>query len=337
MTSDTLLTRLQLPPFEPIFWAKKGLQQTIAAYYYPYNPFLPKGSFHAIPLPDKDQILISINPPKKKNPSPRMILLVHGLSGSYISKYMIRFTRQLTQLGFTVARMNLRGSGPGKTLASKLYHGGRSDDLRAVLEWLMQNFPNTPITTVGFSLGANIVLKMGGESPVPKGCDSLIGVSPPLDLLTCVTLLSKPPNQILDQHFSLALVQEVQELHRHLSLPAPQFPKVLTVYDFDALYTAPLNGFKDAEDYYTQSSALQFIPNIDLPMFILSAKDDPLIFRHLYKKIPKKPNFDLLITPHGGHMGWLSPSHWVFAHCGFAHRWMDNAVIQWIRDFHERH
>jgi len=316
------LDKLKLAPFEPVCWAKKGMQQSLAAYYYPYNPIINNHDIQHIVLPDGDQLFTAFNMPTLAHPSQRIVLMLHGLSGSYTSKYMIRITQKLNQLGIGAVRMNLRGYGVGRHLASKLYHGGISEDPSAVLQYLAQKYPNSPVTILGFSLGANISMKLAGEHKHSLGnMDSLIAVSPPLDLYSCVDMISRPENQFLDKHFSKSLVTALKKIHKKHNLPPPHFPENLSVYEFDDLYTAKINGYENAIHYYNECSALPFVHDINLPIFILHSKDDPLILKQNFDKLPNKPNFDVLLTEQGGHVGWLAKG---------GRRWMDEAVVNWI-------
>ena len=80
-----------------------------------------------------------------------------------------------------------------------------------------------------------------------------------------------------------------------------------TLQQLDEAFTAPLHGFRDAQDYYARCSSRRFLPGIRVPTLVLRAKDDPLIPA---EDIP----FDLLqanpalfsgITEQGGHVGWI--------------------------------
>lgn len=323
MSSETeLLKRLQLSQFEPVSWARKGLQQSLAAYYYPYNPILDNSDERHIELADGDKLFTVFNFPKDPNTMRRIVVLLHGLSGSYCSKYMIRISQKLNRLGIGSVRVNLRGTGKGRNLAKKLYHAGISEDPASVCQYLEKHYPNIPVTLVGFSLGANIALKLVGEHKHLIGnLDSLVAVSPPMELLSCVNLLSKIDNRFLDYHFSKSLVAEVEKISLAQGIAQPFFPSKLTVYEFDELYTAPANGFSNAIHYYNECSAIHYLQGIHVPVFILHAEDDPLIAKHNFKNLPEKSNFDVLVTKHGGHVGWLARG---------AERWMDQAVVNWI-------
>ncbi|HRE32228.1 MAG TPA: alpha/beta fold hydrolase, partial [Candidatus Berkiella sp.] len=179
-----ILNKLQLLPFKALPLLNTGKRQTIAAAYLPDIPTISDDVTHTVPLPDGDQIVLIENRPLHWSESDRIILLVHGLTGSARSKYLVRLAHKLILEGFLVMRMNLRGCGLGHGLAKHLYHSGRSEDTRAVLSWLATTFPKRKVTQAGFSLGANITLKMAGEDGEhPSGnLDSVIAVSPPLDL-----------------------------------------------------------------------------------------------------------------------------------------------------------
>ena len=80
-------------------------------------------------------------------------LLVHGLAGSARAPYMVRVAARLRARGVRVVRMNLRGAGSGFGMSRSVYHAGRSEDLRRVVEWMATRAPGSRIALVGFSLG----------------------------------------------------------------------------------------------------------------------------------------------------------------------------------------
>lgn len=324
-----LLSKLGLIPFQALPLLNTGKRQTIAAAYLPDGPWIHNDVTHVVPLGDGDKIVLVENRPEHWQPNDRIVLLVHGLTGSASSKYLVRLAHKLTTAGCLVMRMNLRGCGAGHGLAKHLYHSGRSEDTRAVLHYLAAQFPRSKVTQAGFSLGANITLKMAGEDGHhPSGnLDSIIAVSPPLDLESSVKLIIHKHNRLFNDFFVKGLLQDIKALHDTFpELEKPNFPKQLNVYEFDDIYTAPRSGFIDAKDYYTKSSSKQFIEGITLPTLLMYAKDDPVISRRSFFKLPHKKDFDVLITSHGGHVGWLG-------HTGqFGDwRWMDKAVVNWIK------
>jgi hypothetical protein len=186
---------------------------------------------------------------------------------------------------------------------------------------------------VGFSLGANISLKLAGETGSKKlgNLDSVLGVSPPADLEKCSDLMVQRENQIYADYFLKDLRVLVNKLPQYFPDIDPiELPEQINIRDFDELYTAPRGGFKDAKDYYTRSSCGPYVSNIKLPGLVLVAENDPVIDADFFLKFPQNTPLDLVLTESGGHVGYLSqPSKTL----GF--RWMDQLLIRWIKDFNE--
>jgi uncharacterized protein len=318
------------PPkaFRPLPFLKSGWAQTIGAVYWPQLPDLRPTVRHVVPLPDGDQLVIIENRPHHWRPGDRIVVLVHGLVGSSASKDLVRLCRKMVRLGFLVMRVNLRGCGLGFGLARRLYHSGRSDDTREVIRWIGTRFPESPVTQIGISLGGNITLKMAGEDgAAPTGrIDSIVSVSAPIDLAACASRLEQ--HRFFDQYFVGLLLRHVARLHRQFpDLPRIRFPKRMTVRLFDDLCTAPWSGFRDAADYYARSSSEQFIPKICCPSLVLCAADDPIVEAQCYRRLPPSDYVQLVVTPQGGHVGFLARP--VESWCGI--RWMDNVILNWVQ------
>lgn len=329
--SQILLKKLKMRDFRPLLPFNSGKIQTLAAYFYPTNTHIANNQLHLIKLPDGDHIAITQNKPSQWKPSNRTILLVHGLTGSHLSHYMVRATRLFVEQGYQVIRMDLRGCGAGQGKAKQPYHGGRSEDPRQVIHWLAQRYPQSPVTCIGFSLGANMVLKMAGEAggKAIGYLDSLIAVSPPMDLYSSVNRLLEPKNRLFEQHFVKELMKEVQKKQHYFpDLIFKTLPKKLNLFQFDDLYTAPMSGFENARDYYQRSSALQFMPNIKLPTLILHADDDPVVCNTAFEHLPESPNLDIFVTAQGGHVGWIGASG---DFNRFGYQWMDRVLVEWVR------
>jgi predicted alpha/beta-fold hydrolase len=49
------------------------------------------------------------------------------------------------------------------------------------------------------------------------------------------------------------------------------------LYEFDNIFTAPLHGFRDTEDYWARASAKPLLHRIRVPALVLNARNDPFI------------------------------------------------------------
>jgi predicted alpha/beta-fold hydrolase len=182
----------------------------------------------------------------------------------------------------------------------------------------------------GFSLGANLALKLAAEAanrPV-LGLDCVLAANPPIDLALCAKTMLRPENRFYDWNFLRWLRAEVTRLHRRFpELGLPDLRRIRSVYDFDERYTAPRNGFASADDYYARSSALPLISRITIPGLVIHAADDPFIPSEpfLRARFPSTLRFEL--TRHGGHLGYISRSRQPGNR-----RWLDGRMIAWLSD-----
>jgi predicted alpha/beta-fold hydrolase len=328
-SDHALIRKLGLEPFRPIPLIKTGKMQTIAGNHWPQAGELHGTTLMDFDLGDDDQLVLAVNTAPGWREGGRIIVLVHGLTGSYTSNYMIRMARAFTRRGAKVYRMNLRCCGPGMGKSRRPYHCGISEDTRQVVQWISKVHPKSPITQIGFSLGGNISLKMAGEDGArPTGnLDSMIAVSPPVDVKESSRRLSSPQNSFFDWHFTRRVLNDVQRLHRHFpDLPPYEFPKKMNIYIFDDLYTAPRCGFKDGEDYYRQASSFYFLDQIRIPTFVIGASDDPVVSGACFHKIPRTPWIEKVISDKGGHVGFLG-----FGARGSI-RWADQLLLRWAEE-----
>src|SRR3954454_14542192 len=283
-------------PFEPHPWFRGGHAQTIAGRYLLGPRLRLPSTYHEIDADEGDRLSVLESIPDGWRPGGPMALMIHGLAGCVRAPYLVRVAIRLVGIGVRVVRMNLRGAGAGFGSARGIYHAGRTDDLRRVAQWMARRVPDSPIALVGFSLGANLVLKLAAESALEPldGLDAVVAANPPLDLAACCRHIRRPENRVYDRHFVRMLRAEVTRLHRAFPDLGPvRLPRALTLLDFDELYTSPRNGFAGALEYYTRSSAGPLIPQITIPGLVVHAADDPFIPVEPFYQVSFPPNLAL--------------------------------------------
>ena len=302
--------------------------QTIAAAKLALWRPRPPAETRVVSLPDGDRIALEVSTPDRWRPENPSVLLLHGLCGCHDSPYMTRLALKLWRRGVRAIRMNMRGCGTGVGLARLPYHSGRSADVQAVLEDLQTAWPRSAVTLLGFSLGANVMLKFAGElgKQAERLARQLVAVCPPADLAACSRLLSRPSNRVYELYFMRRLLAAVAERHRLFPDLAPvDLPRRMSMYQFDNLYTAPQCGFAGADDYYGRSSSAPLVPHIALPCRILFAGDDPFIDHTVFDRVPLPRNVKVLRTPAGGHMGFLGrPGR------PGGYYWLDTSLMEWM-------
>ena len=77
------------------------------------------------------------------------------------------------------------------------------------------------------------------------------------------------------------------------------------LYEFDNLFTAPLHGFRDTEDYWHRASAKPHLHRIRIPALALNARNDPFVPAESLPRPGEVGRHVTLWQPaHGGHVGF---------------------------------
>ena len=240
------------------------------------------------------------------------VVVVHGMEGSSNSPYMLSTAEKIVAAGFNCIRINLRNCGGTEAWTTTLYHAGFTEDLLRVIDELATRDRLSEIYLVGFSLGGNIVLKLGGElgKSAPAALGGIAAISPSVDLESCVENIELLSNTLYHWRFIRSLKTRMRRKARLFPdrFDASLLEGVRSIRQFDDKYTAPHCGFKDSADYYRRASALPYIPGIAVPTLIIHAKDDPLIPYAPFEREELKvnPNLFLLAPDNGGHVGFVS-------------------------------
>lgn len=320
--------RFSPPSFAPHRLLPGGHAQTLAGAFLPGDVGVYGAVRRDVDLSDGDRLALHDDQPAGWRAGDPVALLMHGLGGSHASPYMARVARKLGSQGVRAFRMDLRGGGAGMALAKGIYHSGRSADAAAAIEYLGRLCPHSPVTLVGFSLGGNIAIKLAGEvgHRPPGELAAVMGVCAPVDLPACSSALSKPINRLYDRYFVRLLLAHLKERSRLRPDAAtrdfPRPPRRLV--EFDEHFTAPLNGFQGAADYYGRVSAKNVLADVELPTLILASADDPMIPIESVLATNRSPAVELHVASGGGHLGFLGrpgsdPDL----------RWSDWRVVEW--------
>jgi predicted alpha/beta-fold hydrolase len=323
------MTSSFLPPFRPHPLVRGGHAQTLVGAYLPNRELPDRARRHQVRLDDDDVLVMHDDCPVGWQASDRTALLIHGLAGCHESGYMRRIAHKLNAAGVRAFRMDLRGCGAGMALAKLPYHSGRSPDAAAALRAIAHALPRSPTTLIGFSLGANITLKLLGElgGRPCANLDSAVAVCPPIDLAACSRQISLPKNRMYDRYFVKLLLDQWQARRRAVpDAPQPRLARApRTLWEFDNMITAPVCGFGTARRYYAEASSAPWIEHIALPTFILASRDDPMIPPEALARAHRPPCVALHMSEHGGHLGFVGR-----AGIDADRRWMDWRVVEWV-------
>jgi uncharacterized protein len=80
-----------------------------------------------------------------------------------------------------------------------------------------------------------------------------------------------------------------------------------TFREIDNLYTAPIHGFRDADDYWIRSSSAPWLRHIKVPTLLINARNDPFFPGHALPTPAEVAEAVALEYPEsGGHVGFVS-------------------------------
>ncbi len=316
-TLHLVVMMLMTPTFKPAWWLPGAHLQTLWASFL-RAPMKLARQRERLWLADGDFIDLDWFGPH--TPDAPLVLLLHGLSGSSESHYILGQQQVLAAQGWASVALNWRGCSGEPNLLPRGYHSGVSDDLAVVIQHLQAMRPLAPLYAVGYSLGGNVLLKYLGESGAQSGLQAAVAVSVPFRLDQCADRIGLGFSRVYQAHFMRALSAYVQNKkqrfrsnnqHPHLATLEQLGPldKMRTLWDFDDLVTAPLHGYADANDYYRRASSRYFLPAIKVPTLLIQAADDPFVFRHSVPELSElAPGTQLELHQHGGHVGFIEGS-----------------------------
>ncbi|MEC5161570.1 MULTISPECIES: YheT family hydrolase [unclassified Janthinobacterium] len=246
-------------------------------------------------------------------PGHPFVLLFHGLEGSSHSHYARALMAELATRGWSGAVPHFRGCSGHGNRAPRFYHSGDAGEIDWIVRRLRRRAAGRFYAT-GVSLGGNALLRWLGESQHAAGIvDAACAVSAPLDLAQGGRALARGVNRMYTRMFlntlkpkCLAKLDQFPGLFCRQALLAAN-----DLHAFDTVVTAPLHGYRSADDYWDRASAKHVLDDITVPTLVLNAQNDPFLPA---RYLPRHASRQVLLEypRHGGHAGFTAgrpPGH----------------------------
>lgn len=271
----------------------------------------------------------SNSPPAKNNVCKRAVVLSHGLEGNTKRPYMLGMAHALLQNGWDVVARHFRGCSGELARQPNNYHMGETNDLHTVVQYCVSLGYST-LALIGFSMGGSQTLKYLAETPkrLPPQVKGGVGISVPCDLVGSAQRLSSPACALYMAYFMRTMLPKVRmQAAKHADFPSiKNLSQVRTFNEFDERFTAPLNGFASALDYWTRAGCGQFLPGLQVPTLLLNAADDPFMTPscHPIELARQSDLLTLELCPHGGHVGFVLP--------GQPSYYSELRALSWLRE-----
>ncbi len=309
--------------FKPAWWCRGPHGQTLWARLARRPPHVALQR-ERLELPDGDFIDLDWT---EKGSGP-IVIVLHGLEGSSDSPYARGLLRAIERRGWRGIVMHFRGCSGEPNRLARSYHSGDTGDLDFLATTLRRREPRTPLATVGFSLGGNVLLKWLGKAGGVTPLHAAVAVSVPFVLNGAAERLQHGFSRLYQWQLLRSLRQTVAAKQRHMELPLIRrdLSTLKNFRDFDEYVTAPLHGFDSADHYYTASSSRQYLEGITVPTLLLHASDDPFMTE---SSIPRPDELSesvtLELSPHGGHVGFVA-GVWPWR----PHYWLDERIPAYL-------
>ncbi|MDY7546668.1 alpha/beta fold hydrolase [Glaciimonas sp. CA11.2] len=242
-------------------------------------------------------------------PGKPMIVMFHGLEGSSASHYSRAMMAYAASLGWSGAAPHFRGCSGEINLAPRFYHSGDT----AEVDWILRRLADSrsqkkfsKLYATGASMGGNALLCWLGESQQQANLiDAACAISAPLDLAGGGNALSQGFNMLYTRVFLRTMkTKALDKLAQFPSLfDRERMLSATNLHAFDNVVTAPLHGFRDADDYWNRASAKHVLSDIVVPTLILNAQNDPFLPpRHLPRSAASSVTLEY--PAQGGHVGF---------------------------------
>jgi predicted alpha/beta-fold hydrolase len=265
--------------------------------------------------PDGDFVDVDFGPPAPAG-APWLVMF-HGLEGSTGSHYALSFALEAQARGWGFAMPHFRGCSGELNLAPRAYHSGDHVEV----DWLLTRLAarqGAPVLAAGVSLGGNALMRWAGESGVAAASRvrAVVSICSPLDLTASGQAMGRGFNRQVYTRMFLSTMQR-KALAKWQQYPGlfdrERMAAARTLYEFDNVFTAPLHGFKDTDDYWRRASAKPHLRQVHVPALALNALNDPFVPA---ASLPRPGEVSAAVTlwqpAHGGHVGFPQgrfPSH----------------------------
>jgi predicted alpha/beta-fold hydrolase len=258
------------------------------------------------------------------------LVLFHGLEGSSRSHYAEAFAHWAGDHGLQFVVPHFRGCSGELNLGPRAYHSGDFAEIDWILARLSERAAGAPLRVVGVSLGGNALMRWAGETGdgAARRVASIASVSAPLDLAAGGEAIGRGFNrQVYNRMFLQSMKPKaLAKLAQHPGLfDRQRLMAARDLYEFDDVFTAPLHGFRNTDDYWSRASSKPVLRHVRVPALVLNARNDPFVPASCLPVAGEVSSSVRLLQPaEGGHVGFpagRAPGHV---------RWLPQVVGHWL-------
>lgn len=240
----------------------------------------------------------------------RLLVISHGLEGNSDRHYVKGLAKLFGKNGWDILAWNNRTCSGEMNRQRIMYHHGASYDLRTVIEHVNKVADYKRISLAGISMGGGQTLRFLGEikeHPLAANIHSAVAISAPCSLPESANTLNLRGNWIYEKKFLDRLKKKIKaKAAQYSDMDLSRLDQIKTLREFDNLFSGPIHGFKDADDFYEYCNPMPFVKQIEIPVLVLNALNDPLLEGECYpyELARNRSNLFLETPSKGGHVGF---------------------------------
>mmetsp|Transcript_11764 Transcript_11764/g.15349 ORF Transcript_11764/g.15349 Transcript_11764/m.15349 type:complete len:593 (-) Transcript_11764:206-1984(-) len=257
-------------------------------------------------------------------------LIIPGLTSSSSEIYIRNACIALGQVGWRAVVMNNRGCGNSPTLTPHGYSASMTDDIRYIVQYVKEKIgEDSLLMGVGFSLGANILVKYLGEEGERAPLVAAASVGNPWDFMAVSrnipTFISSVLSKGLKEIFRTGLQRFFTD---HSDICIEDVMASTTVAEYDETMVRRHFGYMTTGDYYRDASSVAYLHKVRTPLLGINATDDPIChYSGLpYDEMAANPYTAFIVTRKGGHLGWWANSR---DPNGGPQQWVNGVIAQY--------
>ncbi|KAK0587716.1 hypothetical protein LWI29_027538 [Acer saccharum] len=265
-------------------------------------------------------------------PDSPLLILLPGLTGGSGDTYVRHMLLRARSKQWRVVVFNSRGCGDSPVTTPQFYSASFLGDMHEVVAHVSTRYPKANLYTVGWSLGANILVRYLGQESHSCPFSGAVSLCNPFNLVIADEDFHKGFNNVYDKALTSALCRIFkkhallfEDMGGEYNIPSAANAK--SVREFDEGLTRVSFGFKSVDDYYSNSSSSDSIKHVRIPLLCIQAENDPIApSRGIPREdIKANPNCLLIMTPKGGHLGWVAG-----AEAPLGAPWTDPVVMDFL-------
>jgi uncharacterized protein len=280
------------------------------------------------------------------------IIGTYGITGDLDNQWYLRLLgRKAYAQGYAVVLFDWRAHGKTAELSPALTSDGifeGKDFVHIAAQAKAMGCP-VPFWFTGYSLGGQLALwavnaaetvnDWGPELAIQES--EMAGgavICPSVESNRSLSYLVQAP---LGKYLEGAIAKSLKQLARqiHAAHPKALDPEAIeqanSIWGFDHELVIGHLGFNSVEDYYAATSPLYLLPKLRKPTLIIYAADDPMfdptLVPDLQNICAQNSAVALILTDHGGHVGYLNSAAGQRNSGDGDQWWAWNRVLEWLQ------